>query len=78
MKPQKKNGFKAAAVITAAAALLVTGTIATQGVNPADAASPKTKNVILFIGDGMGTAQRNAIRLATVGLKGKLAMDAMP
>ncbi len=78
MKSQNKNRFKAAMVVTAASALLVTSVVTTQASNPADAASAKTKNVILFIGDGMGTAQRDAIRLATVGEKGKLAMDAMP
>ncbi|ULO05839.1 alkaline phosphatase [Paenibacillus sp. 19GGS1-52] len=78
MKSQNKNRFKAAMVVTAASALLVTSVVTTQASNSADAASAKTKNVILFIGDGMGTAQRDAIRLATVGEKGKLAMDAMP
>ncbi|MDO6851725.1 alkaline phosphatase [Priestia megaterium] len=38
----------------------------------------KAKNVILFVGDGMGTDHRDAIRLATVGTNGKLAMDDMP
>ena len=36
------------------------------------------RNVILMVGDGMGTAQRDAIRLATVGLTGELAMDSLP
>ncbi|MCC9145278.1 MULTISPECIES: alkaline phosphatase [unclassified Arthrobacter] len=35
-------------------------------------------NVILMVGDGMGTAQRDAIRLASVGLTGELAMDSLP
>ncbi|MCQ1956770.1 alkaline phosphatase [Arthrobacter sp. zg-Y826] len=35
-------------------------------------------NVILMVGDGMGTAQRDAIRLASVGLSGELAMDSLP
>lgn len=39
---------------------------------------PEVKNVILFVGDGMGTAHRNAIRLATKGLSGELEMDSMP
>lgn len=30
---------------------------------------PQTKNVILFIGDGMGTAHRHAAHLAGVGLQ---------
>lgn len=37
----------------------------------------KAKNVIVFVGDGMGASHREAIRLATVGLKGNLAMDDM-
>jgi len=78
MKFVKKNGIKTAIVGTAATALLITSIISTQSPNQVDAASTKTKNVIMFIGDGMGTAQRDAIRLATVGLKGNLAMDSMP
>lgn len=38
----------------------------------------KTKNVILFVGDGMGAAQREAIRLSKVGMSGTLEMDQMP
>ncbi|MGO4344036.1 alkaline phosphatase [Paenibacillus sp. MCAF9] len=78
MKFVKKNGIKAAIVGTAATALLITSIISTQSPNQVEAATTKTKNVILFIGDGMGMAQRDAIRLATVGLKGNLAMDSMP
>ena len=77
MKPHKTK-LKQTIVAAAAAAILVSSAISTQIVSRADAASPLTKNVILFVGDGMGTAQRNAIRLATVGLEGKLAMDDMP
>lgn len=73
-----KTKLKQTLAATAAAAILISGAISTQIANHADAASPLTKNVILFVGDGMGTAQRNAIRLATVGLEGKLAMDDMP
>ncbi|WP_205054108.1 alkaline phosphatase [Arthrobacter luteolus] len=36
------------------------------------------RNVILMVGDGMGTAQRNAIRLSHVGLTGELVMDSLP
>src|SRR6185312_1293129 len=46
---------------------------AAKGVN-----NQKAKNVILFVGDGMGTDHRDAIRLAAVGANGKLAMDDMP
>jgi alkaline phosphatase len=38
----------------------------------------KAKNVILFVGDGMGTSAREAIKLATVGTKGELSMNDMP
>lgn len=38
----------------------------------------KAKNVILLIGDGMGAAHREAIRLATQGLNGTTAMDSLP
>ena len=38
----------------------------------------EARNVILFVGDGMGTSQRDAIRYATVGPEGELAMDDMP
>ncbi|MGG3821047.1 alkaline phosphatase [Geobacillus thermodenitrificans] len=39
---------------------------------------PVVKNVIMLVGDGMGIAQRNAIRLATKGIDGELEMDSMP
>lgn len=42
------------------------------------AGPPAVKNVILFVGDGMGTAHRDAIRLATKGITGELEMDDMP
>ena len=78
MKLFKKNRLTKAAVITATAALAVTGFVGSNSSSPAKAATPIAKNVILFVGDGMGGAQRDAIRLATVGEKGNLAMDDMP
>jgi alkaline phosphatase len=36
------------------------------------------QNVILLIGDGMGTAHRTAARLYSVGREGQLAMDTLP
>lgn len=78
MKSPKKYGVKLAIMTTAATALITASVLPTSSSNPANAASSNTRNVILFIGDGMGTAQRNAIRLATVGEKGNLAMDSMP
>ncbi|MFC3803808.1 alkaline phosphatase [Cohnella sp. GCM10012308] len=78
MKLLEKKVFKATMAGTITAALLTVSAVTVQTHDRADAASPRTQNVILFVGDGMGTAQRDAIRLATVGEKGKLAMDAMP
>ncbi|MDI4643856.1 alkaline phosphatase [Cohnella hashimotonis] len=78
MKLREKKVFKATMAGTITAALLTVSAVTAQTQDRADAASPRTQNVILFVGDGMGTAQRDAIRLATVGEKGKLAMDAMP
>ena len=42
------------------------------------AAGGEAKNVIILVGDGMGTSHRDAIRFATVGDEGELAMDDMP
>jgi alkaline phosphatase len=57
------------------AALALAGTGEAQGVQPE---GERAKNVIIFIGDGMGTSQRDLIRYATVGTEGQLAMDSMP
>ncbi|GGA30437.1 alkaline phosphatase [Paenibacillus physcomitrellae] len=73
-----KSSMKKTAVVAAATVLAATGFVIPKASENVQADTPKTKNVILFVGDGMGTAQRNAIRLATVGETGKLAMDDMP
>ncbi len=78
MKLRDKKVFKATLAGTMTAAILTASAVTAQPHDRADAASPQTKNVILFVGDGMGAAARDAIRLATVGEKGNLAMDAMP
>jgi alkaline phosphatase len=44
---------------------------------PASGGGDRAKNVILIQGDGMGTAQRDLIRLATVGPDDELAMDSL-
>ncbi|WP_017813930.1 alkaline phosphatase [Paenibacillus shenyangensis] len=72
---------KAALSLGAAAVLSVP--LFSGGLTTADAAATTKKvtapkNVILFIGDGMGEASRNAIRYATVGKNGTLEMDKMP
>lgn len=80
MKKETGKGLKAAALSVTAVALIAGGTVSLNGgkSEEAAAATSKTKNVILFVGDGMGLSQRSAIRLATVGETGKLAMDDMP
>ncbi|WP_057915309.1 alkaline phosphatase [Peribacillus muralis] len=68
------------AVLSVAAMAALTFSTTTQSNAKADTSlsNGKAKNVILFVGDGMGTDHRDAIRLATVGTNGKLAMDDMP
>lgn len=81
-----------ATLAAAVAATLIGGGGALAGLAdraPADAAAPaaptaahgrhpRAKNVILFIGDGMGSTHRNLIRYVNVGPQGKLEMDTMP
>lgn len=69
---------------TVAAATLSLALITSFGVSKiADAqdvhkANPKqAKNVIMFVGDGMGASHREAIRLAAEGINGELAMNKM-
>ena len=50
--------------------LLMVGVVAVLG-----CAKARPAKVILFVGDGMGLAQREAARLATGGPAGRLAMD---
>jgi alkaline phosphatase len=38
----------------------------------------RAQNVIIFVGDGMGTSHRDLIRYATVGTEGQLAMEDLP
>jgi alkaline phosphatase len=44
----------------------------------AESSDGEARNVIIFVGDGMGASQRDLIRLATVGLEGELGMDDLP
>lgn len=62
----------------AASATKFTVAHASKGQSAASVKVAAPKNVILFIGDGMGEASRNTIRLATVGKSGLLEMDNMP
>ena len=76
-----------AGVLTGAVALsgLAVGSVlATPGVaqeasaSASASASGGARSVILFLGDGMGAAHREAGQLATVGADGRLVMDTLP
>ena len=70
------RGKRVTAVLLAmVAALVLAGAGEAQ---EAGSEGGEAENVIIFIGDGMGTSQRDLIRYATVGAEGQLAMDAMP
>lgn len=60
---------------TRVAALLLTLILA--GALPA-AADAQTRNVILFVGDGMGVSTVSFTRFAAVGVDGRLVMDQFP
>ncbi|GAB6991201.1 hypothetical protein JCM16418A_32510 [Paenibacillus pini] len=69
---------QAALCVGTVVSLMFTGMVSAKGNTGNSHTSTKAKNVILFVGDGMGIAQRDAIRLNTVGVNGKLQMDDMP
>ena len=48
------------------------------GAQSAEPMGGQAKNVIIFVGDGMGTSHRDLIRYASVGQERQLAMDSMP
>src|SRR4051794_4328241 len=62
-----------AAALTAGAVTVVS--ISTGATAQTVAPGTPARNVILLQGDGMGTAQRELIRLMTVGKAGELAMN---
>jgi alkaline phosphatase len=69
------RGKRLAAMLSALIAVLA---LAEAGEAQEAGSGGQAQNVIIFIGDGMGTSQRDLIRYATVGPEGQLAMDAMP
>jgi alkaline phosphatase len=74
--PITVRGVRVTAVLFALAAILVsTGAGEAQ---EAGSAGGRAENIIIFVGDGMGTSHRDLVRYATVGTQGQLAMDAMP
>lgn len=60
--------------------ILIVGFGGGQHVSFSDTSTPgpAAKNIVLFIGDGMGAEHRKAARWASVGETGKLSMDDMP
>lgn len=68
-----------ATIVLAALAAAVVSGCGGDGGSSGDGATQQTaRSVILLIGDGMGSAQRTAGRLYSVGRGGQLAMDALP
>jgi len=53
-------------------------TLVLVGACSGEGSSGSAKSIILLIGDGMGLAHRDAIRLAAVGMEENLEMDSLP
>lgn len=70
------SSHKAIAAVTTFALAAGTGVAVTARVP--DQQGRPAKNVIIFVGDGMGTSHRDLIRYGNVGPEGTLAMDDMP
>lgn len=64
--------------LSAAVALAIFASLGTLAGASQAQETGEARNVILFIGDGLGAAQRDAIQLATVGPYERLAMDSLP
>jgi len=83
-RSERLSGYRrpvlVAAILVAAATMALAATALGQpdGNKSHGPSGPKAKNVIVFVGDGMAQAQRDAIRYSTVGLEGELAMDSLP
>src|ERR687893_2196370 len=73
------RGSRVAAVLSVMVSAIACDALAgASGAQGVASTEDRAKNVIIFIGDGMGTSQRDLIRYATVGTEGQLAMDSMP
>jgi len=68
---------KAIAALTTLALTASTG-VALTWRPPYEHGRRPARNVIIFVGDGMGNSHRDLIRYGNVGPEGTLAMDAMP
>lgn len=75
---KKRSWFGGALVVLVAVSAVSLSQVWAGSGEVAEKQKPQVKNVILMVGDGMGKAQRDAIRLSSVGLQGETAMDAMP
>lgn len=71
-------GWRVSAVLLALFFVVLLAGASGAGTGKAESSGGEAKNVIIFVGDGMGTSQRDLIRLATVGLEGELGMDELP
>lgn len=75
LDPRQVRLHRAALLLPALAVMVLVGASAGQA---QDDPGGGARNVILFVGDGMGTSHRDAVRYVTVGSGGALAMDDMP
>lgn len=86
MRKQSRTRWISAGGVAVLASALATGSVALgdrqagkdAGHHPGSSGSSHSrvaKNVVLMVGDGLSIAARDAIRLATVGKDGRLAMD---
>ena len=65
------------ATLVASLAILA-GCLGDGGSNPGSVSTPTAKNVIFFLGDGMGITTMTAARIYKVGEDGDLTMDTLP
>lgn len=56
----------------------VLAAMAVVGCNGSDSATPIPRNILFFLGDGMGMTTMTAARIYKVGEDGELAMDTLP
>jgi alkaline phosphatase len=76
--PGMVRATRAAAMLLAALIVSLVSAGAREA-QQAGSTDERAKNVIIFIGDGMGSSHRDLVRYATVGTAGQqLAMDSMP
>ena len=77
MSKQQASSFFKLTNVTSAALVTAIATIGAATTTPAMAAG-EAKNVIFFLGDGMGPVTKTAARIYKYGEAGSLSMDKMP